>query len=637
MQVHHQLKEAAPEASPKGESVGFWLIPKGENQYMKLRIFRKYTFEEDQTLPNVQATWQSIKQGNVKNAVRGAMGDSTWDVEITMGGQLLPIWAVLANVDILSKHFQWIPAMLKNKTINNVYLPSLGEESVAAAEMVQSQLMKRGWSFAVKDGENVLFGCRGGAYHRPPYFDTFTQEISGSGPSMTPIDIKLGEPGEIKTVQFFDSSGEAGGRSMSLDYLMGKAKKDEPKSPDEPAKPAEPVKIDKSDFKSRVSDPAKEKDFAGWVNNLFASGQNISLVEFAPEYDGHKWWDMSNPPFDKIEPQVIRHYFEYERFTEAVEKKSVAPRVMALFSAVIGALAESKHRQLLEDMGWDDMAFHKFAALSGEDKKAEMQESKQPINEMTFRELLRQTSHNGGYRIGGMRRIHGRWLYDMSIPDRMTNSRFVIVRQPRLGLDTDGSPIYRFRFRSRADRNTTGMAQSGYVKFVQTKRGLFKKAIRFIANTELDEDVQVGCSCPDFRFKWHWVLARSGASHTPTGIGFDATDDPPNHTNPRHLVGICKHLCVFQDILSRSAREHDREVGTLRKDQQSAPTKPAKKSGEPPKIKAGAELDATRGKPVNTANKPPAAKETPKEQEEDPKKPDDEEDDDFPPPPLGIW
>lgn len=54
------------------------------------------------------------------------------------------------------------------------------------------------------------------------------------------------------------------------------------------------------------------------------------------------------------------------------------------------------------------------------------------------------------------------------------------------------------------------------------------------------------CNCPDFQYRWRWVLSELGAA--PPG----PVDEPPDITNPSRQPGICKHLlAVFLEISRR--------------------------------------------------------------------------------------
>jgi hypothetical protein len=107
------------------------------------------------------------------------------------------------------------------------------------------------------------------------------------------------------------------------------------------------------------------------------------------------------------------------------------------------------------------------------------------------------------------------------------------------------------------------MAHQGYVKFVEKPK--FLARIRDFFKEEIDLQVHVHCACPDFKYRWHWVLAGINCSHEPTGLGFDAIDRKPDKTNPNGMISMCKHLVVAKDYLLLSANEHYKIVKNLQK------------------------------------------------------------------------
>ena len=122
------------------------------------------------------------------------------------------------------------------------------------------------------------------------------------------------------------------------------------------------------------------------------------------------------------------------------------------------------------------------------------------LTETTFHDLVRATDQNGGYKNGGLVLVDGhRWVTDPNVRGRSDNSYFVITRPPAISIDNDGDVLLRYMFRSRSDRNTTGMAQSGYIKFLPDK-GFFKRVGRAIqrflkGESMWNRDVHVACSC----------------------------------------------------------------------------------------------------------------------------------------------
>jgi hypothetical protein len=173
------------------------------------------------------------------------------------------------------------------------------------------------------------------------------------------------------------------------------------------------------------------------------------------------------------------------------------------------------------------------------------------LEEASFRELYQSTVSHGLYKSGGGLRktASGSWIIDSSVPGRVTNSHFIFARNmspPQLG--PDGLHYLRFNVKSRPDRSTTGMRAVGFVKFLPPQ-GKGRPPVL------MDRPVHVYCSCPDFKYRWHYVLADNDAAHTPSGIGGEAENIPPTETNPGHEIAICKHLCVMHEYLQRRKSE----------------------------------------------------------------------------------
>ena len=60
------------------------------------------------------------------------------------------------------------------------------------------------------------------------------------------------------------------------------------------------------------------------------------------------------------------------------------------------------------------------------------------------------------------------------------------------------------------------------------------------------ENIVFNCSCPRFTYTWNWVLWAKSASV------LNATNEPPDITNPRKLIGTCKHgIISLQAIRKR--------------------------------------------------------------------------------------
>lgn len=216
---------------------------------------------------------------------------------------------------------------------------------------------------------------------------------------------------------------------------------------------------------------------------------------------------------------------------------------------------------------------------------SDVRESKK-LEEASYFDLWNATRRNGDYKYGGMRKIHGRWIYDPTVPGRTQNGkRFVTVALPKVSLDDEGRITINFRYQSRPTRNTTGISHVGYVKF-SDHTSFLKTASRNIGKAMAKRDVHTRCSCPDFQFRWHWVLSQIGAAPEPTGPG----NLPPNKTNPQKKIAMCKHLCAVSPFLLFRSPAFDKEIRKAIKTTKKAQTRPAPNPDEPAIVKDGAKI-----------------------------------------------
>lgn len=240
------------------------------------------------------------------------------------------------------------------------------------------------------------------------------------------------------------------------------------------------------------------------------------------------------------------------------------------------ASAEALNRRVLSrlqniHLQWNDM-FHsslqsndwtnpKYALKGVEHFDENLSESalQNLLMEVTFRKLMALTQTNGKYAVGGLVRIGNSWVTDPHTPGRTQNSHFVVTKPPIYKQDTDGLTRIDYNFKSKPDRSTTGMRQKGYIKFIPP--GFIKKMLQkiglFKSKGGWDSDVHVFCSCPDFKFKWHKVLADKKASHVPTGQNGEAINQFPNQTNPSGKLSLCKHLAAMAGYLATTQRDTD--------------------------------------------------------------------------------
>jgi len=56
-----------------------------------------------------------------------------------------------------------------------------------------------------------------------------------------------------------------------------------------------------------------------------------------------------------------------------------------------------------------------------------------------------------------------------------------------------------------------------------------------------DSEIKVYCSCPDFQFRWAYVLSKNNALLNASSFVLE----PPKEKNPGMKVGACKHLAAM--------------------------------------------------------------------------------------------
>jgi len=70
------------------------------------------------------------------------------------------------------------------------------------------------------------------------------------------------------------------------------------------------------------------------------------------------------------------------------------------------------------------------------------------------------------------------------------------------------------------------------------------------SNWNSDTPVKVYCSCPDFQFRWAYVLDKHRALLHPESFVLE----PPKEKNPGMRIGACKHLAaVARQLLNKKA------------------------------------------------------------------------------------
>jgi len=520
-----KLTEQGSVQGDSGGVIGFWLLPTSSG-YVKLKI----------------PTASRIRTVGKVDGKRYSPLNKVISVNSEVGSASIPVYPVINSINILSKFYSWIDSAPESLWSANEV------ERTQAMKSYQSLLIKNGFCFVIKNGDTIKW-C--GTNKKLLAF--FIMELSG-GKVFNPANLSLladkfnsEDPGrsEMKKIALLNTDGSIT-KTLTIDSVFNSLFK-----------------------KQGVT-------FSSYINSI----KSPVISEF---YNGKVRWN-SIKDWEGIEDDKLVSVMEadtlMDEFIRAGDKKSLLRSV----NIIIQILSK---KNLMRSLNWDAEELKR--AVQDAPELAELmgkylqkrQSIRRPIYtprgrppqteslkestliEASFRDLLNDTASNGRYKIGGLRRVGRIWVYDRTIPDRVSNSRFVVTRRPVMQLDTDGFPIYKFQFRSRPDRNTTSMAHQGYVKFVEKPK--FLARIRDFFKEEIDLQVHVHCACPDFKYRWHWVLAGINCSHEPTGLGFDAIDRKPDKTNPNGMISMCKHLVVAKDYLLLSANEHYKIVKNLQK------------------------------------------------------------------------
>jgi len=145
-------------------------------------------------------------------------------------------------------------------------------------------------------------------------------------------------------------------------------------------------------------------------------------------------------------------------------------------------------------------------------------------------------------------------LFRKSDPGRVKRS--ATVRGPPLEIDAHSDHVYHvFNFKSFP--STTGLRHHGYIKFVRPKTA-GKKALPL-----QHVPCVVDCTCPDFRYRFAWLIKQKGSSQVGPRSMNQAWNQPPIHTNPHSRISLCKHILAARDyiygMLSHFSGEPDTE------------------------------------------------------------------------------
>ena len=114
-------------------------------------------------------------------------------------------------------------------------------------------------------------------------------------------------------------------------------------------------------------------------------------------------------------------------------------------------------------------------------------------------------------------------LHSVSDDKRVSRSSKVYVKPPKVTADNYGNSVLEYSFKSQ--NSSTGQRQTGYIKF--------------LGDPEETSDVEVYCSCPDYKYRYAQTNWKDGCAEEPSD---PATKAFPKKTNPSGAVGMCKHL-----------------------------------------------------------------------------------------------
>jgi len=467
-----------------------------------------------------------------------------------------PVGPLLQNRKLLQAHMPWLKRLLGQSSDDrpDLWDPGADGYEEAAAELVHN-LFYRKWRYFVLKGTTGYFGSNK-SDGSDPMLRTLLREIFG-GAGQRPANVKVDAAGMTR-LQIVNADGQMvkAFTREQLDALLASATDDEPKEPE-----------GGEDLQAKMRQYLDTDE--PW-RSLYLLVKHVADLKVLSTINSELLEKVLSPKF------VARNL----SFVTDALKDSPRREIERLRGIIVGFL------KLAEDDG-DDLPF----TLADYPPELKLPRTlSDSVTEASYYDLWDVTRRNGDYQYGGMRRIRGRWVYDPSVRGRSTNgARFVTVAPPKPFLDDDGRISLRFRYQSRPARNTTGMSQVGYIKFVD-HAGFMRTASRNIGKAIAKRDVEVLCSCPDFKYRWHWVLAQAGAAPAPVGAG----NSPPDKTNPKHLESMCKHLsAVSQFLLTRPTAAYDKEVRRVIKQSRQAGLKPKEEPGTPdasPAVKPGAEI-----------------------------------------------
>jgi hypothetical protein len=467
-----------------------------------------------------------------------------------------PLPPLLQNRKLLQTHMPWLKRVLGQAAEDKPDLWDHDNEGYEdAASEVCHNLFYRKWRYFVMRGNVGYYGSNKRDAKNDEMLPVLLKEILG-GVEQRPARVKVDASG-ITRLQIMDSDGQMvkAYTRQQMDELVA-------------AVPEEQAPQDEGDLQELMRQSLDTPE--PW-RALYLLAKHVSDIQVLANLNSELLSKVLSPQF--MDQNLS---FVFDALRDSPKKEG--DRIRGL---VLGYL------KLAVDAG-EDIPFELGDYPPELRLPRSLTDSTWTLEERSYYDLWNLTRQNGDYKYGGMRRIRGRWIYDPAVPGRSTNgARFVTVAPPKPFLDDDGKITLRFQYQSRPARNTTGMSQVGYIKFTD-HAGFLKTASRNIGRAIAKKDVHVLCSCPDFKYRWHWTLAQDNSAPEPVGAG----NAPPDKTNPRHLVSMCKHLsAVSQFLLTRPSDTYDKEVRRVIKKSRTAAVQPQPNQvGGSPAIKPGAEI-----------------------------------------------
>lgn len=132
-------------------------------------------------------------------------------------------------------------------------------------------------------------------------------------------------------------------------------------------------------------------------------------------------------------------------------------------------------------------------------------------------------------------------LFRLSEPKRVRRSD--TVRGPPLEIFNakSGSVYHTFNFKSFP--STTGLRHHGYIRFFRPHTaGTNRMPLQHVP-------CEVDCTCPDFRYRFAWVLKQKGSARVGPQSMNQAWNKAPNKTNPDRRASLCKHILAARDYI----------------------------------------------------------------------------------------